>query len=83
MSNIKTLAANMRQAFFNRKSATIGSGIFTPEELKDGAIALNAYPDLLAALERFAKAVTQGNYPELQGIATDAFVALDKTNGVK
>jgi hypothetical protein len=47
---IKTLAANMRNAFVERKSAKIGGGIFTPEELKDGAIALNAFPDLLAAL---------------------------------
>ena len=49
---IQTLAANMRSAFIDRKSAKIGGGIFTPEELKDGAIALNAFPDLLDALQR-------------------------------
>ena len=51
MNNTSTLAANMRNAFIERKGATIGGGKFTPEELKDGAFALKAVPDLLAALE--------------------------------
>jgi len=50
MSDINTLAANMRNAFIERKGATIGGGKFTPEELKAGAVALNAYTDLLNAL---------------------------------
>jgi len=50
-SNIQTLAANMRNAFIERKGATIGGGKFTPEELKAGAIALKAFPILLSALE--------------------------------
>lgn len=50
MSNIQTLAANMRAAFIDRKGATIGGGKFTPEELRDGAVALKAYPDLIATI---------------------------------
>lgn len=52
MSNTKTLAANMRNAFVERRHATIGGGKFTPEELRDGAIALSAYDDMLAALQK-------------------------------
>lgn len=52
MSNTKTLAANMRNAFVERRHATIGGGQFTPEELRDGAIALNAYDDMLEALKK-------------------------------
>ena len=48
---IETLAANMRRAFIERKGATIGGGKFTPEELKEGAIALRAVPALIEALE--------------------------------
>ena len=54
MSNTKTLAANMRNAFVERRHATIGGGQFTPEELRDGAIALSAYDDVLAALQAIA-----------------------------
>ena len=50
MKNIKILATNMRLAFINRESVTIGVGRFTPEELRDGGIALKAFPDLLDAL---------------------------------
>lgn len=49
--NVTTLAANMRNAFVERKGATIGGGKFTPEELRDGAIALQALPELLDALK--------------------------------
>lgn len=49
--NAATLAANMRNAFVERKGATIGGGQFTPEELRDGAIALRAFPKLVKALE--------------------------------
>ena len=50
MSNIQTLAANMLNAFVERKGATIGGGKFTPEELRDGAIALKAHSDLIAMI---------------------------------
>jgi hypothetical protein len=49
--NAATLAANMRNALVERKGATIGGGEFTPEELRDGAIALRAFPMLVWALE--------------------------------
>lgn len=49
--NAVVLAANMRNAFVERTSATIGGGEFTPEELRDGAIALRAFPKLVEALE--------------------------------
>ena len=49
--NAVVLAANMRNAFVERKGATIGGGQFTPEELRDGAIALRAFPKLVEALE--------------------------------
>jgi hypothetical protein len=40
-----------------------------------------AAPDLLAALERFAHAMEQRSYPELQGVASDAFAAIAKAKG--
>lgn len=40
-----------------------------------------AAPDMYAALTRFAKAIQEGSYPELQGIACDAFQALEKAEG--
>lgn len=51
MSGISTLAANMRNAFIERKDAKIGGGVFSPEELRGGAIALKAVPDLLESLK--------------------------------
>lgn len=51
MSNIKTLAANMHSAFIDGENAVIGGGIFTPQELKDGALALKAHSYLLDALK--------------------------------
>jgi len=52
MSDIYTLAANMRNAFVERKSATIGGGEFTPEELRAGSIAIRALPEVLTALQQ-------------------------------
>ena len=49
--NISTLAANMRFAIKRNEGATIGGGLFSPVELKDGADALGSYPDLVRALE--------------------------------
>jgi len=40
-----------------------------------------AAPDMLAALKRFARAMEQGNYPEMQGVACDAFEAIRKAEG--
>ena len=51
MTNIETLAASMRHAFLERQHTHIGGGEFTPEELRDGAIALKAVPVLYAALD--------------------------------
>jgi hypothetical protein len=42
-----------------------------------------AAPDLLAALERFANYCKQHSVPELQGIACDAFQAINKAKGIK
>ena len=41
-----------------------------------------AAPELLAALERFAAAIKKGRYHELQGVACDAFAAINKVKGV-
>ena len=49
--NARTVAANMRHAFIDRRGAKIGGGNFTPEELRDAAILLNAAPDMLEALQ--------------------------------
>jgi hypothetical protein len=40
-------------------------------------------PDLLAVLERFADYCKQHSVPELQGIACDAFQAINKAKGIK
>lgn len=53
---LKTLADNMRRSFIDRKCVKIGGGMFWPEELKHGAIALAAFPDMLAALIRLSDA---------------------------
>lgn len=38
-------------------------------------------PAMLAALRRFSEAMKDGQYPELQGIACDAFEILDRIDG--
>jgi len=48
---------------------------------KERALAMAA-PELLAALERFSMAIEQGRYPELQGVACDAFAAINKAKDV-
>jgi hypothetical protein len=48
---------------------------------KERALAMAA-PELLAALERFTMAIEQGRYPELQGVACDAFAAINKAKDV-
>jgi hypothetical protein len=40
-----------------------------------------AAPELLEALERFAKWYGQNSMPELQGVACDAFQAIAKAKG--
>ncbi len=62
MPNVETIAANMRRAFIDRKSAKIGGGLFTPEELRDAAFVLRAAPDLLAALEALLNYQNLGAY---------------------
>jgi len=64
--SIETLAANMRSAFLDRKGATIGGGEFTPEELKEGAIALSAFPDLLTALQSCHRTLRKQDYDMTQ-----------------
>lgn len=76
--NIATLAANMRIAFINRKSAKIGGGIFTPEELKAGAIALAAFPDLLVALQQIDSNAAES----VEWIRRVARAAIAKATGV-
>ena len=68
----------MRYAARNNLSAEIGGGVFGPKELAAAAERLDSAGDLVDALARFAKAIEQGKYPELQGIACDAFAALSK-----
>ena len=48
---------------------------------KERALAMAA-PELLAALERFAMAIKQDRYQELQGVACDAFAAINKAKDV-
>jgi hypothetical protein len=54
-------------------------------EMRDGhlddARLIASAPELLAALQRFASAMEQRSYPELQGIACDAFAAIAKATG--
>lgn len=52
MDGCITLAANMMHSARNGESVELGSGIFTPEELANGAIALRLVPELVAALEK-------------------------------
>lgn len=51
------------------------------DEAQANATLIASAPDMLAALERFAEAMKQRSYPELQGIACDAFAALAKAKG--
>lgn len=79
--SIKTLAANMRSAFIDGKSAKIGGGIFTPEELKDGAIALNAFPDLLYIASWIEKECEEGDGTIPDGLYNAARAAIKKATG--
>ena len=64
--SIETLAANMHAAFLDRNGATIGGGEFTPEELKEGAIALSAFPELLNALQSCHRTLRKQGYDMTQ-----------------
>lgn len=58
----------------------------TLEELETAfanARLIAAAPDMLTALQRFSEAVKHGHYPELQGIANDAFAAIAKATGTE
>ena len=48
------------------------------EAIEANARLTAAAPALLAACQRFAKAMQEGRYPELQGVACDAFEAIAK-----
>ena len=48
---IKQFAGNLKHAAFTGKGATIGGGKFSAAECKAAAIALDAAPAMLAALE--------------------------------
>jgi hypothetical protein len=50
-------------------------------EMQANARLMAAAPELLAALQRFASAMKQRSYPELQGVACDAFAAIAKATG--
>jgi hypothetical protein len=72
----KTLAANMRRCFIDRKGATIGGGKFTPEELKEGAIALNEHQRMKDMLNAIANTQTNSNSdPDDMGRVLDSIVA--------
>ena len=79
MKNTSTLAANMRNAFIERKGATIGGGKFTPEELKDGAFALNAVPGLLEALRDIE--VQPAGHPDSERGNSKVHYCLHKARG--
>jgi hypothetical protein len=50
-------------------------------ETEANARLIAAAPELLEALRRFANAMEQRSYPELQGVASDAFAAIAKAEG--
>jgi hypothetical protein len=52
-------------------------------EAQANARLMASAPELLSALQRFASAMEQRSYPELQGIACDAFAAIAKATGSK
>jgi hypothetical protein len=61
-----------------------GQGLNIPEcreETDANARLMASAPELLAALERFAKWYGQNSMPELQGVACDAFQAIAKAKG--
>ncbi len=88
MSNIYTLAANMRNAFVSRKGASIGGGKFTPEELKAGAIAINALPEVVTALKllhdafRAYSAEYRNGLGDTDALYTQVSNAISKANEV-
>lgn len=67
--NLKHLIANMRKAAFNRQEVSIAGGIFEAAELKAGAAALEAFPELLAALQRIAAGeVMSGKFTHIETV---------------
>jgi hypothetical protein len=48
---------------------------------EERALAMAA-PELLAVVERFAREMKHGSFPALQGVACDAFAAINKVKGV-
>lgn len=84
----------MRRAAFDRKSATIASGEFGPQELKDAADALELVPELAAALEvaerfiktarhYFPKSVQNGDRFDLENACATVGAAIFKAEGFK
>lgn len=52
-----------------------------PADREANASLIAASPDMLAVVKRFADAMEQKPYPELQGVACDAFAAIAKAGG--
>lgn len=50
MANLATMAANLKHGAHNGIRAHIGGGIFGPDECREAARALDAFPAMLAAL---------------------------------
>lgn len=59
---MQTLIANLKHAAFNRESATIGGGEFSPKDLKEAARRLELHDDLIR-IARQAVAIAQRGYP--------------------
>jgi hypothetical protein len=76
--NIATLAANLKHASWEGSNVVIGGGVFTPKELQNGAKALEAFPDLLVALQQIDSNAAES----VEWIRRVARAAIAKATGV-
>ena len=63
---METFAANLRNAFINRDTLTIGGGIFYPEEYKAAIAILKNHERNMALLENALRALHEDDFPNLR-----------------